>query len=195
MLLIGLVLWTLVGVAGTGLWAMRGDRRRVRRGVLWIGAVWAVYLLVLAGVSLRQKQRVMAAGEQQCFDEMCFAVAGADEVEGFQARGQERARLVRVKVRVTNRAKGRPQSERLVRAYLVDGQGRRWDELRGLGGVPLTARIGAGGAVISEPVFRVSRDSTGLGLVLTHGRWQPGVLVIGDPDSWMHRPAVMRLER
>lgn len=195
LLLIGLVLWTLLGVAGTVAWARRGDRRRVRRGVMWMGGVWAVYLLVLTAVSLRQGQRQVALGDGQCFDEMCFAVAGVDEVEGFRARGQDRARLVRVRVRVTNGGKGRPQSEALVRAYLVDGQGRRWEEVRGLSGVRLTTRIAAGDTVVSEPVFRVSRDATQLGLVLTHGRWQPGVLVIGDPDSWMHRPTVMRLER
>lgn len=195
LLLIGLVLWTLLGVAETVAWARRGDRRRVRRGVMWMGGVWAVYLLVLTAVSLRQGQRQVALGDGQCFDEMCFAVAGVDEVEGFRARGQDRARLVRVRVRVTNRGKGRPQSEARVRAYLVDGQGRRWEEVRGLSGVRLTTRIAAGDTVVSEPVFRVSRDATQLGLVLTHGRWQPGVLVIGDPDSWMHQPTVMRLER
>lgn len=195
LLLVGLVLWTLVGMAGTAVWAARGDRRRVRRGVMWIGGVWAAYLLVLVAVSFRQQQRQMAVGEAQCFDEMCFAVAGADEVEGFRARGQERARLVRVRVRVTNRGKGRPQSEGLVRAYLVDRQGRRWEEVRGLSGVRLTTRIAAGDTVVSEPVFRVSKDATQMGLVLTHGRWQPGVLVIGDSDSWGHRPTVMRLER
>jgi len=195
LLLIGLVLWTLLGVAGTAVRARRGDRRGVCRGAMWMGGVWAVYLLVLTAVSLREGQRQVALGDGQCFDEMCFAVAGVDEVEGFRARGQDRARLVRVRVRVTNGGKGRPQSEARVRAYLVDGEGRRWEEVRGLSGVRLTTRIAAGDTVVSEPVFRVSRDATQLGLVLTHGRWQPGVLVIGDPDSWMHRPTVMRLER
>lgn len=195
LLLVGLVLWTVLGVAGTAVLAVRGDRMRVRRGLMWIGGVWAIYLLVLVGVSLRQGRRQVATGDTQCFDEMCFAVVGADEVEGFPARGQERERLVRVKVRVTNRGRGQPQSEGLVRAYLVDGQGRRWEEVRGLSGVRLTTRIAAGDTVVSEPVFRVSKDATQIGLVLTHGRWQPGVLVIGDPDSWMHQPTVMRIER
>ena len=44
-----------------------------------------------------------------------------------------------------------------------------------------------------EPVFKVAGDATGLRLVLTHGRWQPGVLVIGDPDSWLHRRNVVEL--
>ncbi len=195
LLLVGLLLWTLLAAGGTAVWAVRGDRNRARRGVLWIGGVWAVYLLVLVAVSVRQQGEQMTIGQEQCFGEMCFAVTGADEIEGFLARGQERARLIRLKVRVTNRGRGRPQSESLVRASLVDGQGRKWEEVRGLSGVRLTTMVAAGNSVMSEPVFRVSKDATQLGLVLTHGRWQPGVLVIGDSDSWMHRPTVMRLDR
>ncbi len=195
LLLAGLVLWTLIGVVGTVISAMRGDGRRAKRGAAWIAGTWSVYLLVLLAVSLRTRQRSMAMGEEQCFDEMCFGVAGADEVEGFQARGQERARLVRVRIRMTNHGRGRPEAEALIRAYLVDGEGRRWDEVRGLSGVRLTSKVAARGATVSEPVFRVARDATHLSLVLTHGGWQPGVLVIGDPDSWRHRPTVMRLER
>ncbi len=195
LLLAGLVFWTLIGVAGTALWAIRGERRRVRRAGAWIVGVWVIYLLVLLLVSWRQPERRMALGEQQCFDDLCFAVQGADEVEGFRARGQETARLLRVKVQVTNRGKGRPQGEGLIRAYLVDAQGRRWEEVRGLGGVRLTGRVAAGDSVVSEPVFRVAKDASGAGLVLTHGRRQPGVLVIGDPDSWGHRPTLMELGR
>ncbi len=195
LLLVGLLLWTLLGAGGTAVWAVRGDRNRARHGVLWIGGVWAVYLLVLVAVSVRQQGEQMMVSQEQCFGEMCFAVTGADEIEGFLARGQERARLIRLKVRVTNRGRGRPQGESLVRASLVDGQGRKWEEVRGLSGVRLTTMVAAGNSVVSEPVFRVSKDATRLGLVLTHGRWQPGVLVIGDPDSWMHRPTVMRLDR
>ncbi|GAC1355619.1 MAG: hypothetical protein NVSMB3_01020 [Acidobacteriaceae bacterium] len=194
LLLGGLVLWTAVGVAGSAVRAARGERSRARRGALWIAGVWVVYLVVLAGVSFWQGRQELKPGQEQCFDEMCFSVAGADEVEGFRARGDgEGARLVRVRVRVRNRAKGAPQGEGLLRAYLVDGQGRRWEEVRGLSGVRLTTKIAAGETVVSEPVFKVARDATQLGLVLSHGRWQPGVLVIGDPDSWRHRPTVMRL--
>ena len=194
-LLTGLVLWTLLGLAGSGLLAMRGERGRARRGLLWVAGVWVLYVLVLLGVSAGRRQRVVAMGNEQCFDEMCFAVQGVDEVEGFRAKGQEGERLVRVRVRVANKGKGRPQSEGLVRGYLIDDQGRRWQEVRGLSGVRLTARVAAGDAVVSEPVFRVAKDAGGLGLVLTHGRWQPGVLTIDDPDSWRHAPTVMSLRR
>jgi hypothetical protein len=44
-------------------------------------------------------------------------------------------------------------------------------------------------------MFKVPADATGLRLVFTHGRWQPGVLVIGDPDSLGHRRTVVELGR
>ncbi len=110
-------------------------------------------------------------GEPQCFDEMCFAVTRVEEVPGFLIR--DGRRLVRVSVQVTNRGR-KAQSEGLIRAYLVDGQGRRWEESAGVNGVELTARVAGGGSVVSEPVFKVAGDATGLGLVFTHGRSAAG---------------------
>jgi hypothetical protein len=103
-------------------------------------------------------------------------------------------RLVRVSVQVTNRGR-KAQSEGLIRAYLVDGQGRRWEESAGVNGVGLTARVAGGDSVVSEPVFKVAGDATGLGMIFTHGWRQPGVLVIGDSDSFLHRRTVVNLGR
>ena len=83
LLLLGLVVWTGIGVAGVLVSLWRRERQRVRRGVAWLACVWVVYLCVLVGVSLVQRQRVIAMGEPQCFDEMCFTVTGVEEVPGF----------------------------------------------------------------------------------------------------------------
>jgi hypothetical protein len=48
---------------------------------------------------------------------------------------------------------------------------------------------------VSQPVFDVGADASGLGLVFTHGQRQPGVLVIGDSDSLLHRRTVVPLGR
>jgi hypothetical protein len=192
LLLLGLVGWTGIGVVGVGVSAWQGERDKVRRGAAWLAGAWVVYLSVLIWVSLEQRQKVVALGEPQCFDEMCFAVTGVEEVPGFLIR--DGRRLIRVSVRVTNRGR-KTQSEGLIRAYLVDGQGRRWEESPGVNGVALTARVAGGDSVVSKPVFKVAGDATGLSLVLTHGRWQPGVMVIGDSDSWMHRRTAVDLGR
>ncbi len=192
LLLLGLVGWTAIGVIGVSVSVWRGERERVRRGVAWLMGVWVVYLCAVIGVSLGQGQRVVAMGEPQCFDEMCFAVTRVEEVPGFLIR--DGRRLLRVSVQVTNKGR-KAQSEGLIRAYLVDGQGRRWEMSPGVNGVELTARVAGGGSVVSEPIFKVAADASGLGLVLTHGRWQPGVVVIGDSDSLLHRETVVSLGR
>jgi hypothetical protein len=192
LLLWGLAGWTTVGVAGIGVSRLRGERLRVRRGIAWLAGVWVVYLAVLIGVSLAQKQKVVAVGQPQCFDDMCFTVAGVEEVKGFLIHDERR--LMRVTVRVTNRG-GSAGSDGLIRAYLVDAQGRRWEESAGVNGVGLTAKVAGGDSVMSQPVFKVAGDATDLRLVLTHGWKQSGILVIGDSDSLLHRKTVVDLER
>jgi hypothetical protein len=191
-LLLGLVGWTAIGVIGVTVSLWRGERQRVRQGVGWLIGVWIVYLSVLIGVSLGQGQRVVALGEPQCFGEMCFRVTRVEEVPGFLIR--DGRRLLRVSVQVTNKGR-KAQRDKLIRAYLVDGQGRRREMSPGVNGVELTARVAGGGSVMSVPLFKVAADASGLGLVLTHGRWQPGLLVIGDSDSLLHRKTVMALGR
>jgi hypothetical protein len=193
LLLAGVAGWTLIGTLGVSVSLARREREKALHGMAWIAGVWVAYVIALVTVSLVQRQRVVAMGQEQCFDEMCFAVVGVEEVPGFLVR--DGSRLVRVSVRVSNGGLGRAQSERLMQAYLLDAQGRRWEESEGVSGVRLTARVPAGDTVVSEPVFKVAGDATGLELVLTHGWKQPGVLVIGDSDSWLHRRTVVKLGR
>jgi hypothetical protein len=192
LLLLGLVGWTGIGVVGVGVSLWRGERQRMLRGISWLAGVWVVYLCVLVGVSLAQRQRVVAIGEPRCFDDMCFTVTGVEELPGFLIR--DGRRLVRVSVRVTNRGR-KAQSEGLLLGYLVDSQGRIWEASPGVNGVGLTAKVSGGDSVVCQPVYKVAADAKGLGLVLTHGRWQPGVLVIGDSDSWLHKKTVVALGR
>src|ERR1700730_8061267 len=156
LLMLVLVGWTGVGLLGTLISLVRQGRGKAIRGVRWIVVVWVVYLGVLVGVSVVRPQRVMAIGQDQCFDEMCFAVTAVDEVPRFLGReplgreplGKEPlvgkapvgdgSRLVRVTIRVRNGARGKAQSESLLRAYVVDAQGRRWEGSRGVSGNPLT---------------------------------------------------------
>lgn len=192
LLLLGLVGWTAIGMVGTVISLARRERAKAMHGLVWIAGVWLVYLAVLIAVSLREKQRVVSIGHELCFDEMCFTVTSVGEVEGLAA--QDTRRLVRVSVKITNKGH-KPESEGLIQTYLVDGQGRMWGESPGLSGVRLTVKVPGGASVVSEPVFAVARDATGLKLVFTHGHWQPGVLVIGGSDSLLHQRTVVPLGR
>lgn len=190
LLLLAVVGWTAIGIAGTAVSLIRRERAKAVHGLAWIVAVWVAYLAVLLTVSLTQGQRVVALGQPQCFDEMCFTVTGINEPEGLPA--QDQRRLVRVSIRIANKGH-KPESEGLIQAYLIDSGGRLWGESPGLSGVRLTTRVPAGQSVISEPVFAVAEDATGLKLIFTHGHWQPGMLVIGDSDSLLHRRTVVPL--
>lgn len=192
LLLLGTAGWTAVGVLGVLVSWRRKEWVRIRRGIGWLAGVWVVYLGVLVGVSLAQKQKILAIGQAQCVSDICFTVTGVEEVPGFLV--EDGRRLVRVSIRVTNRGSS-AQNEEFIRAYLVDGQGRQWKESSGINGVGLTARVTAGGSVVSEPVFKVAADANGLQLILTRGRRLPGVLVIGDSDSLLHKKTVVNLGR
>ena len=195
LLFLALVGWTGIGVLGTLISFIRGERSKARHGAAWICGIWAAYWIVLAGVSLAQPQRVVALGQEQCFDDLCFAVTKAEKVPPFVGQNQpaDGSQLVRVTVTGRNRGRAKAQAESRLSAYLVDSQGRHWQEVPGLSGNRLTTRIAAGSQMISQPVFKVSGDAHGLGLVFTHGQWQPGVMVIGDSDSWWHKRTVVWL--
>ncbi len=92
-LLMVLVGWTGIGVVGVGVSLWRGERERAHRGVGWLIGCGVAYLMALVGASLVQRQKVVAMGVPQCFDEMCFTVTGVEEVPGFLIR--DGRRLVR----------------------------------------------------------------------------------------------------
>lgn len=193
LLLLMLVGWTAVGMAGVTISWLRQERPKAVRHSLWIVAAWAIYMTILLVTSLTQPQKVVAIGQDQCFDDMCFAVTDVQELPGYLI--QDGSRLIRVSIRITNHGKQKTQSEKLIQAYLVDKQGRRWEESTAVSGVRLTARVAAGDSVMSQPVFKVAANATGLGLILTHGERQPGVLVVGDSDSLLHKRTVVWLGR
>jgi Telomeric repeat-binding factor 2. len=193
LLLLVLVGWTAVGAAGITISLVRKERRKAARHSLWIVAVWVVYMTILLWTSLTKPQKVIALGQDRCFDEMCFAVTGVQELPGYLI--EDGSKLIRVSVRISNHGKEKMQSEGLIQAYLIDKQGRQWAESTAVSGVPLTAKVAAGDSVMSQPVFKVAGDSTGLGLIFTRGQRQPGVLVIGDSDSLLHQRTVVWLGR
>ena len=191
LLLLVLVGWTVVGAAGITISLLRHERSKAVRHSLWIVAVWVVYMAILLGSSITQPQKIVALGQDQCFDEMCFAVTGVQELPGYLIR--DGSRLIRVSVRISNHGKEKMQSEGLIQAYLIDTQGRQWAESTGVSGVRLTARVAAGDSVMSQPVFKVAGNASGLGLIFTHGQRQPGVFVIGNSDSLLHKRTVVWL--
>ena len=74
LLLLGLVGWTVIGVVGVACFAgCAGSRQKVRRGFAWLVGVWVVYMAVLVGVSLVQRQRVVAMGQDAVLSMRCVS--------------------------------------------------------------------------------------------------------------------------
>jgi hypothetical protein len=192
-LLLLLVGWTVLGTIGMLISLFLGERARALRHIAWIFGIWAVYLALVMGTSLMQPRKIVALGQDQCFGDVCFAVTGVEEVPGFLVH--DGSRLVRVAVRVSNRGRGEIERDGHVQAFLLDSRGRRWDEATAISSVPLTSAVPAGSSVMSQPVFKVAKDASGMALVLTHGRWQRGVLIIGGPESLLHRRTIVPLGR
>jgi hypothetical protein len=192
-LLLLLVGWTVLGTIGMLISLFLGERPRALRHIAWIFGIWAVYLALVMGTSLMQPRKIVALGQDQCFGDVCFAVTGVEEVPGFLVH--DGSRLVRVAVRVSNRGRGEIERDGHVQAFLLDSRGRRWDEATAISSVPLTSAVPAGSSVMSQPVFKVAKDASGMALVLTHGRWQRGVLIIGGPESLLHRRTIVPLGR
>ena len=192
--------WTAIGLVGVTLSFRRRDIAKVRRGLAWILGVWVLYLGVLAGVSRLLPQRRLPLGSDLCFDTICYAAVSTDEFKGFTAPGptpisQAPERLLRVSVRIRNIAPTGVAAQPRITAVLVDGQGRSWHPLPGLGGVRLTAPMVAGHTVVSQPVFRVAPGASHLSVVLSKGNWHLGLLQIGNTDSWLHLPVLLDLDR
>lgn len=194
LLLWGLAGWSAIGLAGSLISGVRrGNWPKARHGLGWIAGAWTAYLLVLLLVSCLSPRKSLPVGQAQCFGHLCFAVDGAEQMSAFAGRGQRGDRLLRVGIRVSNVGGNGPQRDTSVRAYLLDARGGRWSPLPGLGGVPLRAPVPAGGNLLSQPVFSVPERVGAVSLVLTHGSWQTGALIIGDGDSLLHHPITMQL--
>jgi hypothetical protein len=184
--------WCAIGLLGTVVSLARNRRAEAVKNVAWVTTVAGVYLVVLLAVSAFQTQRVVAIEQNQCFGSMCFRVIGVDEVPGLVSGATDR--VVRVRIAIANRGRSAAE-EPAIRAYLLDSRGRRWVTLPGLTGNRLTSRISGESEIVSQPMFRVGIDATGLGLVLTHGSWQSRNLIIGDSDSVAHKPTIVALGR
>ena len=106
-----------------------------------------------------------------------------------------------VTIRVSSAARGKSQRAKDAAVYLIDSARHRYDpspegqralDATGAGGQELTTTMPPGGSFVRTVVFDVPRDTAGLGLVVTHGSF-PGVLIVGDPQSFLHAPTVISL--
>jgi hypothetical protein len=190
-LALGLEIWTAIGLVGLAVSAVRRERRKLMQAVGSLMGVWLIYLTILLVVSYRQPETSVPFGKPVCFHALCYTVSRVEDLNGFPARNH--TRLLRLTVQLVNHGKDEAQED--LKAYLRDAQRRTWTEAAAVSGNPLDGRVLPGTTVVSEPVFPVAADASGLELVLTHGRSLRHALIIGDPESLGHRLRVLGLDR
>jgi hypothetical protein len=200
------VLASVVTLSAAGVLALRGRFRQAAKLLARYGAGVALYLAVLVAVSLVSPQRVLAVGEDHCFDDWCIAVqdvAKAPQIGDGEGAVKAEGVFYVVTLRLSNRARGRPQRASSAGVFLLDGQGRRYGvslrgqeafESRGGGTVPLTATIPVGGSLRSVQVFDLPSDARDVALTVKQPLGpSPGLLVIGDGGSLFHKPTIVRV--
>jgi hypothetical protein len=67
-----LFLWSVVSLFLSALLRKKSASRKI---LVALASVWSVYLAILAVTDAFSSQKVFKVGQEQCFDEMCFAVA------------------------------------------------------------------------------------------------------------------------
>lgn len=188
----GLIGWTLIGLVGVTISFLRQERNKVPRHLGWIGGVWLLYIGLVLTISLSSHPAVLTEGQEQCFGTLCFTVARTEAIPGYLANEGEQ--VLRVAIRITNHSHKERKGDKTLQAYLVDSQGRVWNQRLGLEGVRLSTTVLPGDSVLSEPVFKITKDAAGLRLVLTHGHRFPYLVLLGDRDSFLHSPVYVQLE-
>jgi len=206
LLLIVVVLATVALLLLAAVAGIQGRKRSAKRYLVRCCGLVVTYVAVVVVVSLVQPQRVVEMGEDWCFDDWCVAV---DDVRFESTLGPPeapvRARGVYcvVTLRLSNRARGRPQHPSSAAVHLVDGRGHTYepspagqDALERIDGPEpaLTSILALGQSVETVRVFDIPIDATNVGLTVEHPvGFAPGILIVGDQASLFHRRTVVRL--
>ena len=175
-------LTTVVTLIVAAVSALRGNRARAVASLRKLGICAAIYAAALLTVGAASQRKVYRVGEMQCFDDWCITVNGV---------ARTAPRTVEVALQLSSRAKQRPMGEKGTVAYLVDGQGRRYDPIPGSATVPFDTKLQPGESVIATRRFDVPGDAQDLGFVYAHvgASFSP---VIGE-NEFFHGPPLVRL--
>ncbi len=159
------------------------------------------YAIVLLVVSFAMPRRTFSSGERECFDDWCvsaLSVTPAEASPKLPCPPTPGSDTWIASVEVSSDAKRIRQRARLVRVELEDQSRRRYPACAAT--IPqnaqtthrLTDELGPGESFRVWLPFRVPHTVRPVGLVIHHGEY-PGKLIIGQDQSALHRPALLRL--
>ena len=184
-----IVLASVATLAAVVASALRGRSRQAVKLSAILGVCLTLYLGVVVVVSLASPPRVLALGEDRCFDDWCIAIDDADRSEA-----PSRVEYT-VTLRVSNRARRVSQRENGVVVYMMDERGRRFEAMADPSATPFNILLQPGQSITTPGTFDVSGASGQLSLVVAHEGITrfPGLFIIGDDSSMFHKPTIMRL--
>ncbi len=204
LLLLITVFITMVALLGGASYLARRRWRPLRRILLGLGILLGSYAAVLVTVSLVSPQQVLGPHQVRCFDDWCLSVqqvARRHAVGRWPHIAMARGQFYLVTVEVSSQAQRVSQRAVDAQVYLADATGQRYDpapdaqqalDATGSGGQPLDTELPPGGSFTRTVAFDMPLEGRPGGLVVIHGLF-PGVLVIGDPQSFLHRPLLLAL--
>lgn len=182
-----------------------GRFERAGRYVRLLAILLGVYFAILLAVSVLSPQVVVPLREDLCFDDWCITVddvSFARELGRPEALARPKGVFYVVTLKISNRSAGREQRETNGGVYLLDSQGRRYEpsregqqayEAQHGPTPPLSVTVQWRQSVSTVRVFDVPPDAQGVGLAVFHSG--PGLLIIGDSDSLLHKKTVFELPR
>lgn len=138
--------------------AVRGQRAQAGRRLRTLALTTLAYMAIVAAVSLVLPRATVAVGENQCSDDWCIAVDDARQLSDSSAV---------VTLRLSSRARRVTQRERFVVVYLRDSRGRRFNPDPAPDQPPFDVALAPGASVLTKRLFRVPRNTRGLGVIVT----------------------------
>jgi hypothetical protein len=167
--------------------AVRRQWNSVRRTARFAGLYLAGYATILIAAALLMPRRFLGPGERHCFDDWCVAAVTAEPSKTSAGSNWI------VTLEVSSDAKRVRQRALDATAQLEDTSGRRYDA----SAAPLTPRtlsdqLGPGDSFRVLLPFRLPANARPAGVVVHHGAF-PGMVIIGEDQSFLHPPALARV--
>jgi hypothetical protein len=202
-LFLAAVLFSVIGLIAALTLAVKSRWPVAKKLLIVLTISWVAYLSIVAIVAANTPQRILPMNTDLCFDEMCFAVVNVQTVTNLPQNvhpSKPDDTFCIVTIRVSSRARVRPQREQGLRASLwsqghffrtsADGQ-RAWQAAHPETSLDVDAQVSARENFLSDQVFEIPKSAVNLGLVLDNG-FTPGYLIIGECPLF-HKPTMFQL--
>ena len=195
LVLLGSLLFTLVTAGRLLVLALRGRWDGMRRVARLLALYVAGYAGILVVVALALPRQTLEPRERECFDDWCAAGISAEPAAASDAPCAFEAgtRVWTLRVGVSSVAKRVRQRALDAHALLEDGAGKEYSTCGSpLGAHALSDEIDPGESFDVVEPFVLPAGAEPAGVVISHGAF-PGVLLIGDDQSFLHRRTLLRV--